>query len=176
MYVMVGGPPGKTSLIAVVSAAISPAGSNRGPKRENRAMSIQMILLPMFVLVALTFGLLFATAGSRRAAIMSGKVKVRDIALGQPAWPEGPTKAANCLANQLQAPVLFYLLVTLALFTKQADLLFVVMSWIFVATRLVHAYIHVGSNHVPHRFYAFAAGVVVLLIMWVIFVVRILVS
>jgi hypothetical protein len=145
-------------------------------KGKNRAMSIQMILLPVFVLVALTFGLLVTVGSRRRAAVVNGKVKMRDIALGQPAWPEGPTKAANCLANQFQTPVLFYVLVVLAIFTKQADLLFVIMSWIFVVTRLIHAYIHVGSNYVPHRFYAFAAGLTVLLVMWIIFAVRILVS
>ena len=139
-------------------------------------MSIQMILLPVFVLVALAFGLLVTVGSRRRAAVMSGQIKMKDIALGQPGWPEGPTKAANCLANQFQAPVLFYLLVVLAIFTKQADLLFVIMSWIFVVTRLIHAYIHIGSNYVPHRFYAFAAGVAVLLIMWIIFAVRILIS
>ena len=139
-------------------------------------MSIQMILLPVLVLVALAFELLVTVGGRRRAAVMSGQIKMKDIALGQPAWPEGPTKAANCLANQFQAPVLFYVLVVLAIFTKQADLLFVIMSWIFVVTRLIHAYIHIGSNYVPHRFYAFAAGVAVLLIMWIIFAVRILIS
>lgn len=139
-------------------------------------MSIQMILLPVFVQVALTFVLLFTMAGRRWAAVQSGQVKTRDIALGQQAWPEAPTKAANCFGNQFQAPVLFYVLVVLAIFTKQADLLFVAMSWIFVVTRLIHAYIHVGSNYVPYRFYAYAAGVTILLLMWIIFAFRILLA
>ncbi len=55
-------------------------------------------------------------------------------------------------------PVLFYVLVALALPLRQTDLLFVILSWVFVALRFVHAYIHVGTNYVPNRFYAFAAG------------------
>jgi hypothetical protein len=71
-------------------------------------------------------------------------------------------------------PVLFYVLVVLAIFTRKADLLFVIMSWIFVVLRIVHAYIHTTSNHVGHRFYAFLAASVVLLLMWIIFAVRVL--
>ena len=99
---------------------------------------------------------------------------MRDIALGQPRWTEDATKVANCYHNQFQLPVLFYVLVVLALFARKADLLFVVMSWIFVVSRIVHAVIHVRSNYVPHRFYAFAVGAIVLLLMWIIFAVRIL--
>jgi hypothetical protein len=133
-----------------------------------------MILLPLFVQVGLTFVLLYWMGGLRVAAIRRGEVKMRDIALGQPAWPERPTKVANCYHNQFELPVLFYVLVVLAIFTRKADLLFVVMSWIFVVLRLVHAYIHVSSNYVPHRFYAFLAANVVLLLMWIIFAVRVL--
>jgi hypothetical protein len=48
------------------------------------------------------------------------------------------------------------------------------MSWIFVVLRIVHAYIHTTSNHVAHRFYAFLASNIVLLLMWIIFTVRVL--
>ena len=137
-------------------------------------MSIQAVLLPVFVEVGLTFFLLFWMAKLRVSAIRRGEVKMRDIALGQPAWPEGATKIANAYHNQLQLPLLLYVLVGLALATHKADLLFVVMSWIFVALRIVHAVIHTGANDVRQRFYVFAAGATVLLAMWVIFAVRIL--
>jgi hypothetical protein len=138
-------------------------------------MTIQMVLLPVFVQVALTFALLFWMATSRRASLGRGETKIRDIALGQPAWPAKPQQISNCYDSQFQAPLLFYVLVILAWITKQADLIFVVMAWIFVLSRLAHAYIHTTSNHVPTRFNAFAAGIAVLLIMWIIFAVRILV-
>ena len=34
---------------------------------------------------------------------------------------------------------------------KKADLLFVLMAWVFVVLRILHAAIHVTSNHVGHR-------------------------
>ena len=137
-------------------------------------MTIQAALLPLFVEVALTFMLLLWTAGVRTVALRSGQAKMKDIALGQPNWPQRAIQIGNSYNSQFQVPILFYVLTVLAIVTRHADMLFVVMAWLFVITRLVHAYIHTGTNYVPNRFYAFAAGVIVLLLMWIIFAVRIL--
>ena len=138
-------------------------------------MTIQMVRLPVFVQVALTFALLIWMASARTASVKRGETKLRDIALGQSAWPAKPMQIANCYDSQFQIPLLFYVLVVLAWITKQADLIFVVMAWIFVLSRLAHAYIHTGSNHVPTRFRVFAVGMIVLLLMWIVFAVRILI-
>jgi hypothetical protein len=139
-------------------------------------MTVQMVLLPVFVQVALTFALLLWMARERTSSVSRGETRIRDIALRQPAWPEQATKISNCYDSQLQLPLLFYVLVILAWVTRQADLLFVVMAWFFVLARLAHAYVHTTSNHVPTRFWVFAVGMLVLLLMWIIFAVRILVS
>lgn len=139
-------------------------------------MSVPMVLAPLFVHVALTFLLMYLMAYARTSAIQRKEARIRDTALGQPAWPEFPTKVANCYHNQFQLPVLFYVLVGLALFTRKADLLFVAMSWLFVLLRIAHAYIHVTSNHVPTRFFVFGAGSLVLVLMWIIFAARILIG
>src|SRR5437016_8421372 len=137
-------------------------------------MTVQDILAPLFVLVALTFVLLAWMGAVRIAAVRRGEVRVKDTALGQSNWPPRVQQISKCYHNQFQLPVLFYVLTILALFLRKADLLFVVMAWIFVVLRIVHAAIHVTSNHVGRRFQAFAAGAVVLLLMWVIFAVRIM--
>ena len=69
---------------------------------------------------------------------------------------------------------MFFKPAILALFTKTADLLFVVPAWIFVALRLGHAYVHVTSNRVTRRALFFLAGAAVLCVMWIIFAIRIL--
>jgi hypothetical protein len=137
-------------------------------------MSIPAVLLPVFVQVFLTFFFLFWMARERLSIIKSGEVKVRDIALRQPAWPERATQVANTFHNQLELPILFYVLVALALITRKADFLFVVMSWMFVATRLFHAYVYATTNRLQHRFRVFAIGALILLVMWIIFAARIL--
>jgi|SRR6185369_3075551 len=137
-------------------------------------MPIQFILLPLFVQVALTFFLIFWTARARIGAIRGGQASMKDTALGQQNWPARATQIANCYNSQFQIPVLFYVLTILAIMTRHADILFLVMAWLFVITRLVHAYIHTGTNYVPHRFNAFAAGVLILLLMWIILAVRLI--
>ena len=139
-------------------------------------MSIATILLPLFVEIALTFVVLVWMARSRVAALKAGQVKISDIALGQSNWPPHVQTISNSYNSQFQLPVLFYVLTGLAIITKQADLIFVVMAWLFVLSRFVHAYIHTGTNYIRHPFNAFAVGMFILLAMWVIFAVRILVG
>jgi len=139
-------------------------------------MTVQEILLPVFVQVALTFILLFWMGIVRGRAIRRQQTRIPDIALGQPNWPPDALKAANAYHNQFQLPLLFYVVVIVAWYTRKADFLFVVLEWVFVVTRLLHAGVHVSSNNVSYRFYAFAVGAIVLLVMWIIAAVRILAS
>jgi hypothetical protein len=136
-------------------------------------MSISAVILPVLVQVGLTFILLFWMGRSRLATLKSGELKVKDIALGERVWPKRILQVQNSYQNQFELPVLFYALVALALITRKADMLFVLMSWMFVVSRLVHAAIHVTSNKVSLRFMAFLVGVLILAAMWIIFAVRI---
>lgn len=137
-------------------------------------MHIAAVLAPVFALVLLTFVVMMWMARARIGALRAGQVRMGDIALGQTSWPPKAQQVSNNYASQFQMPVLFYVLVALALITRHADFLFVVMSWLFVLTRLVHTYIHTTSNYVRYRFNAFAAGALILLVMWIIFAVDIL--
>jgi hypothetical protein len=137
-------------------------------------MSVQMVLLPVFVLVGLTFALLLWMASARSSAITGREISLKDIALGQPNWPERATQIGNCFRNQFEVPLLFYALIALALPLRHADLFIVLMSWVFVVTRFAHAGIFVTSNDVRTRSLAWFAGVLVLLAMWIYFALKIL--
>jgi hypothetical protein len=137
-------------------------------------MSVQMVLLPVFVLVGLTFALLLWMAGARRQALVGGETRVRDIALGQPNWPERATQIGNCFKNQFELPLLLYILIAVALPLRRADLVIVLLSWVFVVTRFVHAGIFVTHNDLNQRSLAWFAGVVVLFAMWLYFALKIL--
>ncbi|MCA6123654.1 MAPEG family protein [Bradyrhizobium sp. WSM 1704] len=137
-------------------------------------MSVQMVLLPVFIQIGLTFALLFGMAATRTRALTSGETKMRDIALRQPNWPVQATQFGNCFANQFEIPVLFYILIAIALPLRHADLVIVLLSWVFVITRFAHAGIFVTSNDVRPRSLAWFAGAVVVLVMWLYFALRIL--
>ena len=137
-------------------------------------MSVPMVLLPVFVLIGLTFVLLLWMVGTRRQALVGGETKIRDIALGQPNWPTRATQIGNCFKNQFELPLLFYILIALALPLRHADLGIVMLSWVFVVTRFVHAGIFVTSNDLRKRSLAWFAGALVLFAMWLYFALRIL--
>ena len=139
-------------------------------------MTIQAVLLPLFVQVLLTLVLLYWMAGVRTVAFRRREVHPRDIALREPNWPPHTVPVANAYANALELPLLFYVLVILAWVTRKADLLFVIMSWLFVLSRIAQVYVHVTSNRVSRRGLFFAVGAVVLTIMWIIYTIRILLA
>jgi hypothetical protein len=132
------------------------------------------ILYPVFVLIALTFFLQLWTARERTGALSRGEIKTGDIALGQRAWPERATQIANAFHNQLELPILFYILAAFALITSQVDAVLVALAWAFAVLRLWHAAIHTTHNVVRQRFYVFAAGATVLIAMWIYFAARVI--
>ncbi|MEJ2378302.1 MAG: MAPEG family protein [Pseudolabrys sp.] len=137
-------------------------------------MSIPAVLLPLFVQVALTLGLLLWLGYLRHNDLKSGKVKVEQIALREPNWTVRTQQVVNCFANQFELPVLFYVLTILEIITRQADLIFLILAWVFVLTRLMHALVHTTSIMVMRRGAWYGFGAVALLVMWIIFMVRIL--
>lgn len=139
-------------------------------------MSIRAVLLPLFVQVLLTFALGTWTGYLRVQAVRGGAAKPRDIALREPNWPPHVLKVQYAFQNQFELPLLFYVLTILAWLTKQADLAFVTMAWLFVGLRLLHAAVHVTSNRLGRRALLFMAGATVLAVMWLIYIVRMLVA
>jgi len=137
-------------------------------------MSIPAVLLPLFVQVALTLGLLLWLGKLRRDDLKSGKVKIEQIALREPNWTVRTQQVVNCFANQFELPVLFYVLTILEIITHQADLIFLILAWVFVLTRLMHALVHTTSNMVMRRGAWYGFGAVALLAMWIIYMVHIL--
>lgn len=78
-------------------------------------------------------------------------------------------QAADNFRNLFEVPVMFYALVAVALATRQTPQWLVVGAWAFVALRLVHSLIHCTYNKVFHRLGAFAAGFVLLVLLWIAF-------
>jgi hypothetical protein len=137
-------------------------------------MSVQAILLPLFVEVILTFALGAMMAVVRGRDLKSGVARQDNIALREPNWSKGTLQVAYSFSNQFELPVLFYVLTILEYVTHLAGVAFVVMAWIFVISRILHAYVHVTSNKINLRGPLFGVGAIVLLIMWIVYIVEVL--
>jgi hypothetical protein len=124
-----------------------------------------LIFLPVLGQVVLTLGVYVALARAKARAAEAGKVDEGRRALHDDAWPESVVKINNNIRNQFEMPVLFYLLVIVLWLLGAAGALAQLVAWLFFFSRLVHAYIHIGSNYVPHRRKAFMFGALMLMIM-----------
>jgi hypothetical protein len=100
---------------------------------------MQAMPMLVFAQVALTFVLLFWIQFLRMRGIRRGQVPAHSIALREPNWPLRVTQIGNAYHNQLETPLLFYVLILLALVTRTADSILFVLSRLFVAARLTIA-------------------------------------
>jgi hypothetical protein len=135
---------------------------------------IPSVMAPVFVLVLMTFILLFMMGFARVNDLRARRLRISGIALGQNAWPERTLQIGNAFNNQFQLPVLFYALVAFVLLTGKHDYLFIAGEWLFVILRIGHALIHITSNNVQQRFAVYVGGVFVLVLMWIWYAIRIL--
>lgn len=136
-------------------------------------METRWLVLPVCAHVLLTFVILIRTALLRVRAVAAGQIRVRDIALGQDAWPAPATQASRSFSNQFETPVLFYALAAFVSLLDLTDRAFVILAWLFVGFRILHAIEHLGRNNVRRRLLLFAIAVTLLLAQWVYLAVRI---
>jgi hypothetical protein len=137
-------------------------------------MTVQEILLPLFVEVILTFLLLFFLALMRARDFKAGIATHDNIALREPNWSKRSLQVAYSFSNQFELPVLFYVLTILAYVTHLAGLVFVVLAWIFVIFRILQAAVHVTSNNVRLRGPFFGIAAIALAINWAIYIFEVL--
>ena len=117
-------------------------------------MSVRMILLPVFVHVAFVFVLLLwdwrgAPAAAERAA----------------GW-----------RDELALPVLFYVLTICAWQTRFADILFVVLAWVFVVLRIAGRLGYGPPDRSSQGNALLLGSAILLAVMWAIYAVRLLLA
>ena len=121
-------------------------------------MSSRMILLPLVAQVLLTVAVYLRLNVAKRAAVRRGEVDEARRALDEDAWPDSVRKINNNIRNQFEVPVLFYVLVLTLVALNAAGTAAIVCAWLFVLSRIAHAYVHTGSNYVPLRRKVFMTG------------------
>lgn len=126
----------------------------------------QALLLPVFLHVLLTLGLGLVTANARRQALRAGRARMSEVVLDTRAWPDDVRKLGNNFDNQFQMPTLWYAVVAFTLILGVAGAVPVILSWAYLAARIVHGFIHIGRNILIWRFFAFLASALILGAYW----------
>ncbi len=136
-------------------------------------MNQTTIFWPMLAHVLLIY-IVYGVLGRRRhGAVKSGEAKAGQYKARSTEPASSVTVAAN-LINQFELPVLFYVLCLTLHETNGVNYLTLALMWIFVASRYVHAWIHLTSNNLPMRSRSFFVGAVVILLGWIWFALHLL--
>ena len=137
-------------------------------------LTTHSLFLPVLAQVGLTIAVYIALAVAKSRAVTAGTVDRARAALHDDAWPESVLRINNNIRNQFEVPVLFYVVCFVLVAVNATGALVQVLAWLFVASRAVHAWIHTRSNYVPARRRVFMAGVVILVVLWVLALTRLL--
>lgn len=128
-------------------------------------MSNNAIFLPVIVHILLVIALYIVLNTRKNQAAATGTVDESRRGLFDDAWPESVIKVNNCIRNQFEVPILFYIIAIMLWALSAVDIFALILSWAFVVSRVAHAFIHTGSNVVPIRRKIFTLGVLILLVM-----------
>lgn len=126
-------------------------------------MDPKLIFWPLVVQVLLTSYMYIRLKNVKIEAVKVGGVDRQKAALDPDAWPDSVKKVNNNIRNQFEVPVLFYALTIILFVLGAVNPVTLGLACLFVLSRLVHAYIHTGSNIVKHRLRAFTLGLVAVL-------------
>ena len=126
------------------------------------------MIYSMFSLILLTFAVAFYLLSLRIAAVKAGTVKLSSFRLNSAEdMPSKILQASRNYSNLFEVPVLFYVVGSLSLSLQLETLSLVILSWVFVGSRLVHSWIHLTSNNVIRRLQAFMVGNFCIMLMWI---------
>ncbi len=137
-------------------------------------MSDFRLVYPMFAMVLLTAVVLVILFRSRVRAVGAKKLTMQYFRTYQgEVEPEETAKPARHFINLFEAPTLFYTACVTAMVVHDDGMALLVLAWIYVAARVLHAVIHLGGNRIRHRLRAYFAGWIMLVAMWIHIVVHV---
>lgn len=131
-------------------------------------MFYKPLLIPLLALVFLTFLVWVYMYVTRLREIKRKSIDPQSLDTrvhGQALLTDSAAQADN-LKNLFELPVLFYVAVLLTLVLMIQDQLLVQLVWGYVALRYVHSLVHCTYNRVMHRFIAYTASCLVLMLIW----------
>ncbi len=126
------------------------------------------LVYPMAAMVLLTALALVLMVLGRFAAVKRGEVDGRFYKTyqGHEGEPRKVAQRTRHFANLFESPVLFYAACITAMVVGRGTGLIVWLAWAYVVCRVIHAFVHLGSNRIPPRMAVYGASWVVLLAIW----------
>jgi hypothetical protein len=138
-------------------------------------MSSTAIFWPVIAQVGLIYAIYLVASRRRVGAVKRGEVKAKEflVPINEPA---PSATAIRSLVNQFELPMLFIFVCFGLHLIGAVNFLVLVIAWLFVASRAVHAFIHVTTNALMQRRTAFIVGFFLNGALWLYFAFRLAVS
>ena len=131
------------------------------------------VLYPVFALATLTFFITIRLAILRKRAVLQDGLKASYFRYNQGGEPpEYVLRNEQHYTNLYEQPVLFYAICLIGYVTAGVNPLTVALAWLYVASRLVHSYIHLRLNKLLKRRKAFIFCTATLITLWVVMFVQ----
>ena len=126
-----------------------------------------LLLLPLAGMFWLTIGIALWMLRLRYSAVREDGLNPAYFKLNKGAkLPDYLAKVTQRFENLFEMPPLFYVSIILVLVLGFIDSGYVVLSWLYLLSRLAHAYLHTTANYISHRRNAFIVSAVVLILIW----------
>jgi len=125
-----------------------------------------LIFWPVLMQITIPFWIMILNGLRKNTDRKSGQVNP-DSPINNKAWSLPVILTSNALENQFQFPVVFYVLCLILVQLDSVTAFSLVLSWLFVVSRWLHALIHVTSNVISLRMVSFLIGMITLLLLFV---------
>jgi len=134
-------------------------------------MTRDWIFGPVIVQVLMTLLIYVRLIKVKIRELKAGRVDMERRGIHEDAWGESVMLINNNIRNQFELPVLFYVVCVVLWALEAVGILALVAAWLFVASRIAHAWVHLTSNYIPNRRRFFTVGwwilvFMVLLVIW----------
>ena len=121
-------------------------------------MKGDLIFWPVVVMVLLTLLIYVRLIKVKIRELKAGRVDMARRGIHEDAWGESVMLINNNIRNQFELPVLFYVVCLVLWALEAVGILALVAAWLFVLSRIAHAWVHLTSNDIPNRRRFFTVG------------------
>jgi hypothetical protein len=130
-------------------------------------MMREAMLVPVFLLVVLTFALWLRMSLLRRSYLRRG-VLPEDYLRSYQATnlPGDLAVTERHFSHLFQVPILFYVAAVILYAAESVDRSALVLAWVYVAARYAQCAVHLTYNNPAHRGVAYGLGWIVILCLW----------
>jgi hypothetical protein len=127
-----------------------------------------IILYPSIVMALLTLAMILSMGLRRFLAVQTRRVGIKYYRTYDdgPGEPERMRQHSRHVQNHFELPTLFHLAVWATFLLGTVNALTLAVAWLFVGSRCLHSFIHLGYNDVTHRFLAYGLGLFAVLFLW----------